>query len=103
MSVSDNLADNLDIDADPLPERLYDVKKDRPCAKCGRNLKGKIAYLDFQNKLICRDIASKIPPVQVIICQIFKQINLVLKSHEIKMQVSSMKRIDKLFTDSLER
>jgi len=103
MSLSDNLEENLDKDADPLPERLYDVKKDRPCAKCGRNLKGKIAYLNFDNKLICRDITADLPPVEIILCQIFTKIHMVLESHKIKLQRSSLKRIDKILTDSLER
>jgi len=98
-----SFAENLEIDADPLPERLYNVKGDHRCAKCDRLLKGKTAYLNFKNKLICKDTGSKNPPIEAILCATFTALNTVMATHGLKLPKSAMRRIDRILRDALEQ
>ena len=96
-----NLIDG--IDADPLPERRYDVKGNEFCFLCGRSLKGKIAYLDIKaNKLKCIDTSKSNIPTEAIICQIVQCIKNTTSQYNIRLPSKSIKKIDSTIKDILE-
>ena len=96
-----NLIDG--IDADPLPERRYDVKGNEFCFLCGRSLKGKIAYLDItENKLKCVDTSKSNIPTEVIICHIVQCIRKTTLMYNVRLPSKSIKKIDSTIKDILE-
>lgn len=90
------------IDGDALPERLYNVKGSQTCKKCGRPLKGKIAYLTLENDLICRDTGTESTAIEALLCGFFVTVKGTLKRHGHKLPKSALKRIEKIIKDSIE-
>lgn len=90
------------IDGDALPERLYNIKGDHPCTKCGRSLKGKIAYLNMDNDLICTDKGAGNVPTEAILCETFQEIIKPLKRHTIRLTKSTSKKLERALRELLE-
>jgi len=82
------------IDGDALPDRLYDIKGDHRCTKCNRSLKGKIAYLDLNNDLICRDTGSGKTPVEALLCSVFEGINKNMNQYNERIPTATVKKIE---------
>ena len=81
------------IDGDALPDRLYDIKGDHKCTKCNRSLKGKTAYLNLDNELICRDMSSVKTPVEALLCDIFAAINQSMNKYSERLPTATIKKI----------
>ena len=90
------------IDGDALPNRLYDIKGDHKCTKCNRSLKGKTAYLNLDNDLICRDMSSAKTPVEALLCDIFAAINQSMNKYSERLPITTVKKIEKTLRESLE-
>ncbi len=90
------------IDGDALPGRLYDVKGDHRCTKCNRSLKGKIACLDLNNDLICRDMGKEKTPVESVLCTVFEGINKNMGQFNVRVPTATVKKIEKALREALE-
>jgi len=90
------------IDGDALPDRLYDIKGDHKCTKCNRSLKGKTAYLDLNNDLICRDMTSSKTPVEALLCNVFEGINKSMNKYSERIPAATVKKIEKALREALE-
>ena len=88
--------------AEPLGNRIYDVKSLEFCVRCKRSLKGKTAYLDHANNLFCHDTSSKAQPLEIILCLILSKIHDMLNDRKMKISRSAVKKIDKVMKESLE-
>ena len=89
------------IDGDALPDRLYDIKGDHKCTKCNRSLKGKTAYLNLDNELICRDMSSAQTPVEALLCDIFAAINQNMNKYSERLPDDTVKKIEKALREAL--
>ena len=90
------------IDGDALPDRLYDIKGDHKCTKCNRSLKGKTAYLNLDNELICRDMSSSKTPVEALLCDIFAAINQSMNKYSERLSTVTVKKIEKALREAFE-
>jgi NAD-dependent SIR2 family protein deacetylase len=90
------------IDGEPLDNRLYKIKGEHLCSKCNRSLKGKTAYLDTKNNLICRDVGSSKTPIEALLCNIFEGINKNMTQYNERIPATTVKKIEKALRDSLE-
>jgi hypothetical protein len=90
------------IDGDALPDRLYNIKGDHRCTKCNRSLKGKIAYLNTNNDLICRDMGSGKTPVEALLCDVFVGINKSMGTYNERIPTATVKKIEKALREALE-
>ncbi len=90
------------IDGDALPDRLYDIKGDHKCTKCNRSLKGKTAYLNLDNELICRDMSSAKTPVEALLCDVFAAINQSMNKYSERLPTATVKKIEKSLREALE-